>query len=176
MTYASVLSVVPPLHERPPRLPENATDSGLGVPEDGYDLIVHTGVGLEGGLSLEKRGRKTGYRLKDVNGELAPVVGGEPELEQKELTGNAIKEKARLEPETGDKPDGNEKPGIHFERSQIAHEAQCPVPVKRGFAAGYEEFSEELWNPLNIDQVVMHLKGSGFEVITSIRFVLPFHS
>ncbi|GAA6044407.1 hypothetical protein JCM8097_002745 [Rhodosporidiobolus ruineniae] len=43
------------------------------------DLVVHVGVGLQGGVRLEGRARRWGYEREDVNGELAEVEEGEGE-------------------------------------------------------------------------------------------------
>lgn len=58
---------MPLSHSRPP--------IGPGPPE-GYDLILHCGVGYDGGIKLETRGDKTGYRFPDAIGELAPSIIG----------------------------------------------------------------------------------------------------
>lgn len=140
--YSDVLAVVPPLHLRPPQLPKLASNPGLPPPPDGYDFIVHVGLGSRGGLSLEKRGRKSGYPHVDQDGKLAPVISTDAPsapVPQSE----AVRREAEGQ---GSKPHA---PG---------------PPVRRGFAEGYEDFPEELWSTLDIDAIAKHVKSSGGEI------------
>lgn len=153
VVYASVLSEVPLLHLRPPKLPDSVADPGLPPPPEGYDLIIHVGLGARGGLSLEKRGRKEGYLIPDYEGKLAPVIGPY-EKSDKYASGSQVplSDAVRHEIEratggsSGSEPDDPES------------------AVRRGFGKGYEESPDEIWNPLDCDQIVSHLKKTGFEV------------
>lgn len=146
--YSDVLDVVPRLHLRPPQLPAFAVDPGLPPPPKGYDFILHVGLGGRGGLSLEMRGRKSGYPHLDQNGELAPVISTDapqvpvPQSEavRREAEGQGLKPHA---------------PGS---------------PVRRGFAEGYENFPEELWSTLNIGAIAKHVKSS-----SEVYHVCPMH-
>jgi len=79
VTYDAVLSRVPGFHARPPvlALPPGSDDlllSGPPPPDDGYDFILHVGVGMGGGLKIEQLGHKLGYYMADAEGKLAPPV------------------------------------------------------------------------------------------------------
>jgi len=156
VVYASVLSEVPPLHLQPPELPDSVTDPGLPPPPEGYDLIIHVGVGTRGGISLEKRGRKEGYLIPDYEGKLAPVVGpyekgGKDTLGNQVLLSDAIRHEIERASggSSGSEPDDPEN------------------AVRRGFGEGYEEFPDEIWNSLDCDQIVGHLRKTGFEDVRS---------
>ena len=79
-TYSAVLETVPLLHERPPQLPHNLTIAGDPAdrvehpPEEGYDLILHCGVGYDGDIRIEQRAHKSGYSKSDMDGHLAPII------------------------------------------------------------------------------------------------------
>jgi len=80
---------------------------------EGYDLIVHVGVGARGGLGLEKRGRKEGHLIPDYEGKLAPVVGpyekgGKYALGNQVLLSDAIRHKIERASggSSGSEPDG----------------------------------------------------------------------
>ncbi len=49
--------------------------SHLRVPEGGFDVVLHVGVGREGPMRIETRARKSGYRIKDQRDTFAPRVG-----------------------------------------------------------------------------------------------------
>ncbi|KAF7792282.1 hypothetical protein EIP86_003318 [Pleurotus ostreatoroseus] len=76
VTYQAVMSAVPGLHASPPVLPETPEGKPLHPtsPEDGYDFIFHVGVAGRGHLRLEQLAHKHGYRMKDADGQYAPVV------------------------------------------------------------------------------------------------------
>ena len=77
VVYDSVLQIVPGLHARPAVLSEHLdtpTETSLGPPEGGYDLIVHVGVGLPGNLEVEKQAHKLGYTLADCDGKLPSIA------------------------------------------------------------------------------------------------------
>ena len=128
---------------------------------EGYDLIVHVGVGARGGLSLEKRGRKEGYLIPDYEGKLAPVLGpyekaGKYALGDQVLLSDAIRHEIERASggSSGSEPDDPEN------------------AFRRGFGEGYEEFPDEIWNSLDCDQIVAHLKKTGFEVRQLLRSIL----
>ncbi|KAF7321328.1 Proteophosphoglycan ppg4 [Mycena kentingensis (nom. inval.)] len=64
--YQAVLDAVPGFHAQPPILPEKYTPPmTMDPPEDGFDLIIHVGVGRTGGLCAERLAHKTGYAFPD---------------------------------------------------------------------------------------------------------------
>lgn len=93
VTYDAVLSSVPGFHARPPVLAllpgsDDLSLSGPPPPDDGYDFILHVGVGLGGGLKIEQLGHKLGYCMADAEGKLAPPVS-----QGEEAPGDGNKEK-----------------------------------------------------------------------------------
>lgn len=76
VVYQDVMSIVPGLHARPPVLPESPDGDIIlpDPPENGYDFIFHVGVAGRGHLRLEQLAHKHGYRMKDAEGQYAPVV------------------------------------------------------------------------------------------------------
>lgn len=167
VVYSSVLTIVPSLHARPPRLPppeELVTpmqDPGLPVPQDGYDFIMHVGLGRKGGLSIERRGRKEGYFIKDVDGELAPAISTPISTNSR-----ALSEKMR---------EDIQSEAVRFEAQRVSGAAaQAPSvstdpPVRRGFGNKYEDFEDELWTNLDAEELITYLKESGTEVWVSSR-------
>lgn len=155
VTYSAVLSIVPNLHARPPTLPSYGTviDPGLPPPVDGYDFILHVGLGGRGGLSIEKRARKEGYNFKDVDGQLAPVISNSPSPVNDgppKVSEAVSREQERLNGDSQGPPsDGSNK------------------PVRRGFGDDYKDFPAELWSCLNVDGMINHLKSHGSEVRSS---------
>ncbi|CAE6509983.1 unnamed protein product [Rhizoctonia solani] len=64
VTYSAVLSTVPPLHA-----------------SKQYDVILHVGVGLEGGLEIERLAHKTGYNEPDAAGRRCDPINEKPKPE-----------------------------------------------------------------------------------------------
>lgn len=153
VVYASVLSEVPPLHFRPPELPESVANPGLPPPPEGYDFILHVGLGMRGGLKLEKRGRKGGYTIPDYEGKLAPVIGP-----YKNRSENASENQVHL----------SDVVRHEIERATGGSNGAEPDnpenAVRRGFGERYEEFPGEIWNDVDCDEIAAHLKRTGFEV------------
>lgn len=140
--YAEVLSVVPGFHARPPVLaPGNGVPTspltGPPPPPEGYDLILHVGVGRKGGLRVEKQAHKSDYVLADVDDKFAPVI-----LDRKETLEN----------------------GVSVGESAADGKAPVKVRVRRGFGEGYEAFGEELQTAVDAESLVTHLHAIGFEV------------
>ncbi|CAO1618905.1 unnamed protein product [Jaminaea pallidilutea] len=89
--YHSTLDTIPRLHGLKPSSPHARADTDPRGPQDGaqgrgssypegwqvdhpvngFDLIIHVGVGAPGGIKLEQQAHKTGYHLRDAFG-LAP--------------------------------------------------------------------------------------------------------
>jgi pyroglutamyl-peptidase len=144
VAYNTVLELVPPMHQRPPQLPESEDSSGVEPPSSGYDLILHCGVGDEGHIAIEQLAHKCGYELEDVDGRKAPPVC----LEACNKTS---------QPRRRAKGGGGAK------------QAKADESRKRGFGVGYEEFAEEIESVLDADAVAEHLRKNGFEHVESSR-------
>lgn len=91
VVYHSTLDTVPRLHGLKPSSPHARADTDPRGPQDGaqgrgssypkgwkvdhpvngFDLIIHVGVGAPGGIKLEQQAHKMGYHLRDAFG-LAP--------------------------------------------------------------------------------------------------------
>ncbi|EKM54374.1 uncharacterized protein PHACADRAFT_123371 [Phanerochaete carnosa HHB-10118-sp] len=76
MVYQNVLQFASGLHAKPPVLPPpiDPTFAPVYLPPNGFDFIFHIGVAGRGPLRLEKLAHKLGYRMKDAEGQLAPIV------------------------------------------------------------------------------------------------------
>jgi pyroglutamyl-peptidase len=78
---------------------------------------------------LEKLGHKFGYRLKDANGELAPIVERSSETSEDQMP---------VEPSEAEM----------LERQRILGSSGAKLAskdeVQRGFGDGYEDFEEEI--------------------------------
>ncbi|KAG8752650.1 hypothetical protein FRC11_008172, partial [Ceratobasidium sp. 423] len=64
VTYSAVLSTVPPLHT-----------------SKQYDVILHVGVGLAGGLEIERLAHKTGYNEPDAAGRRCDPINEKPKAD-----------------------------------------------------------------------------------------------
>ncbi|KAG8746941.1 hypothetical protein FRC10_003112 [Ceratobasidium sp. 414] len=61
VTYDAVLSTIPPLHA-----------------SKQYDVMLHVGVGLPGGLQIERQAHKTGYNSTDADGKMCDRIDDGP--------------------------------------------------------------------------------------------------
>ncbi|CAE6380576.1 unnamed protein product [Rhizoctonia solani] len=61
VTYSAVLGTVPPIHQ-----------------SKQYDFILHVGVGLSGGVAIERLAHKTGYNQPDAEGRLCDLIRSKP--------------------------------------------------------------------------------------------------
>lgn len=159
VSYQAVLSTVPGLHGRPPALPR-PSDPSVPIPQpppNGFDFIFHVGVAGRGPLRIERLGHKNGYRMKDADGEYAPIV---------HLPKDPIRDSADAELERMERmlvgaslpgPSGAEGPGP-VEVMEIP-----PVP-NRGFGKGYENFPDELSAEIDVPKLIVHLKENGIDV------------
>ncbi|KAI0743936.1 peptidase C15 pyroglutamyl peptidase I-like protein [Daedaleopsis nitida] len=142
VTYQAVLSTVPGLHGRPPVLPR-PNDPNFALPPPpatGYDFIFHIGVAGRGPLRIERLGHKNGYRMKDADGEYAPIV----HLPKDTAGDTAEAELARME--------------------QVV---DIPLPPNRGFGKGYETFPDEISTDVDVPKLIVHLKESGIDHVYS---------
>jgi pyroglutamyl-peptidase len=93
-----------------------------------YKRLIFQVAG-RGPLRLEKLGHKLGYRLKDADGELAPVVERSPEV-----SGNYMVE----EPSEAEMLESQRILGASGVKFSSKDE------VQRGFGEGYEDFDDEI--------------------------------
>ena len=163
VTYPAVLDIVPKLHARPPILPH--TDPLFRhsrPPQDGYDLVIHVGVGRSGGLRVEKRARRWGYWGADADDGLCPI-GRDSERDSSER--DSVQKK--------DGEDGGD--AEDFERERLDDEGETADngndAMRRGFGDAYAEFEDELKTTVNVDGLVDALRSSGFEV--SSIYLIP---
>ncbi|EMD37452.1 hypothetical protein CERSUDRAFT_114097 [Gelatoporia subvermispora B] len=162
VTYQAVLSTAPGFHHRPPILPV-PDDPEFAIPPpppNGYDFMFHLGVAGRGPLRIEKLSHKNGYRMKDSEGQYAPIVvlpkegarePGEPnqELEMERLLGMSSTVTVRG-------PNGGEG-----DKDGVDH------PPNRGFGKGYEGCPEELHTEIDVAKLINYLKETGIETVYS---------
>ena len=156
VSYQAVLSTVPGFHSRPPVLPR-PNDPNFAMPPpplNGYDFVFHVGVAGRGPLRIERLGHKNGYRMKDVDGEYAPVV----HLPKETIIDTAEMELSRMERMlVGSSIAGHPGP----EPSEVV---DIPSPPNRGFGKGYENFPDEISTDVDVPKLIVHLKESGIDV------------
>lgn len=96
---------------------------------------------------METLAHKLGYRMKDVEGQYAPIVHLSDEDEKNVLvSGNTQSNDLRI----GVDRDEGVEPSNH-------------EPI-RGFGKGYEGFANSLCTDLDVSRLIAHLKESGIEV------------
>ena len=159
VSYQAVLSITPGLHGRPPVLPR-PNDPSLAVPPppaNGYDFIFHVGVAGRGPLRIERIGHKNGYRMKDKDGEYAPIV----HLPKDPIGDTAEAELQRMERMLGP-PHSLHGPNHHG--PEVPEVVDIPPPPNRGFGKGYEQFADELSTEVDVPKLIVHLKESGIDV------------
>lgn len=164
LSYATVLSMIPGLHARPPTLPSPTEDDDARYlrlcappPADGYDLILHVGAGRAAGLRVEKRARKAGYRTPDVDCEYAPMTDRTEDID----TAESVAERERL--------------GLtDILEALRAHNSV--EDLRRGFGEGYEMFDDELFTDVDVESLVQHLHDDGFDVSISIISIESLYS
>lgn len=169
VVYQSVLSITPGLHAKPPILPEpdDPAFAPKHLPPNGFDFIFHIGVAGRGPLRLEKSAHKHGYRMKDAEGQYAPVMQlpkepAQSEEEQPALFKSVLPELTiddmplstvvRSRVNDGEHPMGAERP---------AEPEQQPL---RGVGSRYETMPDELYTEVDIPRLIQHLKHIGLEV------------
>ncbi|KAK0561682.1 hypothetical protein OC861_005688, partial [Tilletia horrida] len=102
MHYPAVLDLIPRLHGHEPASPyadpwldpKGAQDQFAGDgraypagyrvrhPVDGWDVILHVGVGKGGKMTLETTARKHGYKARDTDGNFPPPLSQSSPLDQ----------------------------------------------------------------------------------------------
>ncbi|KAM5531646.1 hypothetical protein V8D89_014698 [Ganoderma adspersum] len=161
VSYQAVLSTVPGLHGRPPVLP-SPNDPSFAVPPppaNGYDFIFHVGVAGRGPLRIERIGHKNGYRMKDGDGEYAPIV----HLPKDTIGLDAEAELARMERMLAGAVD---VPGLPMPPGG-AEVVDIPPAPNRGFGKGYETFADELATEIDVPKLIVHLKENGIDQVYS---------
>ncbi|OCH88885.1 peptidase C15 pyroglutamyl peptidase I-like protein [Obba rivulosa] len=164
VTYQAVLNIAPGLHARPPVLPQ-PEDPAFAIPPpppNGYDFMFHIGVAGRGPLRIEKLSHKNSYRMKDAEGQYAPIVvlpkdgareAGEPnqELEMERILGLGISPAVASHGQNGAEG-GND--GVDH-------------PPNRGFGKGYENMPEELHTDVDVAKLIHYLKETGLDNVYS---------
>lgn len=158
VSYQAVLSTTPGLHARPPVLPRPNDPSMVMPPPpvNGYDFIFHIGVAGRGPLRIEKLAHRYGYRMKDADGQYAPVV----HLPKDPRDLAEASEVERMEQFLGlvSSPSAHGPPGAEG-ASDVAE-----IPPNRGFGKRYENFPEEIHTEIDVAKLIHHLKETGIEV------------
>ncbi|EIN11303.1 hypothetical protein PUNSTDRAFT_50363 [Punctularia strigosozonata HHB-11173 SS5] len=147
--YQHVLDEVPTMHTRPPtfkHMPELTPE--IPAPEKGYDFVLHVGVAGRGPLRVERRGHKIGYLMKDITGELPPIVA-KAELTDQEKVELAMAQRHRAANNLDEK------------------EAKVAEVPNRGFGVGYEKMPAELETDINVPKLIHYIKESGMDEIYS---------
>lgn len=186
VTYQAVLATVPGLHARPPVLPE-AGGCDLVMPpppENGYDFIFHVGVAGRGHLRMEQLAHKLGYRMKDADGQYAPVVQitkppppqEQPLSEAEKLEAERLAQQNIVPITDIGPPPGPANlalapppPGVNGDTGDIVPPVvEVEVverPVVRGHGSkAYEGFPDELSTEIDVASLIHSLKESGHTV------------
>ncbi|GJE95443.1 peptidase C15 pyroglutamyl peptidase I-like protein [Phanerochaete sordida] len=170
VVYQSVMQITPGLHAKPPVLPPpiDPAFAPVHLPPNGFDFIFHVGVAGRGPLRLEKLAHKLGYRMKDAEGQYAPIVHvpkdvpKDPEQEVPDFMGKALLPPADLGLPPSGLPKGvvaGDDPHIGDDRPVETPEAQ---PV-RGFGKPYESMPDELYTEIDVPRLILHLKEQGIQ-------------
>jgi pyroglutamyl-peptidase len=150
--YQTVLDDVPLIHTRPPSLHHTSeVIPQIPPPENGYDFVLHVGVAGRGPLRVERRGHKLGYLMKDINGELPPIVA-KAELTDQEKVEQAMAQRHRA--------------ANNLEEKESRSVAEVP---SRGFGIGYEKMPAELETDIDVPKLIRYLKEVGIDVRISIH-------
>lgn len=178
VSYAAVLAITPGLHARPPVLPfpDDPAFAATHLPPNGFDFIFHTGCVGRGPLRIEKNAHKLNYRMKDAEGQYAPIVQLPKEAPQAEPEQDIINIGKPLLPPTPAVP-GNElgPPGASgLPRGVIDHEehlaGERPLVESpehqptRGMGKAYESMPDELYTEVDVPRLIHHLKETGIQV------------
>jgi pyrrolidone-carboxylate peptidase len=143
VSYQAVLDVVPGLHAHPPVIPPpRPEDNMIFVPpptDRQYDFILHVGVAGRGPLRIERQAHRSGYQMKDNDGNYASLT--------------STKDFRRHGPPEGIKliQDYTHDVGI-----------DSIGPPQRGFGDGYDG-PEEMMTQIDATTLVQDLKISGIE-------------
>jgi len=175
VTYQDVLAITPGLHARPPVLP-TPTDPAFApvhLPSNGFDFIFHVGVAGRGPLRIERLGHKLNYRMKDADGQYAPVVQlpkdpapQEPaEMDRMEVSSMLAVPVASIEGPPGPNVFRGALDIVNGERP-VESQQQEHHPA-RGFGKGYEGFADELFTEIDVTRLIYHLKKTGIEQVYS---------
>lgn len=175
VSYQDVLAVTPGLHARPPILPLPADPAFAPVhlPPNGFDFIFHIGVAGRGPLRIERLAHKLNYKMKDEEGQYAPVVQlpkdpapQEPteaeRMEIQRLFAGGVVPVAAIEGPPGPNGFRGVMDVATGERlSESSHHEHQP---NRGFGKGYKTFADELYTEVDVTRLIFHLKKTGIEV------------
>jgi pyroglutamyl-peptidase len=180
VAYQDVLAITPGLHARPPILPPPADPAFMAkhLPQTGFDFIFHVGVAGRGPLRIERLGHKLNYRMKDVDGQYAPVVQLPKDPAPQEPAEAERLEMQRLLAASAVSIDGLPGPNgfrgtmdITIGERVLEPQHQEHQPA-RGFGKGYEGFADELFTEIDVTRLIFHLKKTGIEVCVLLGIVL----
>ena len=173
--YQDVLNVAPGLHAKPPILPppNDPAYEPVHLPQNGFDFMFHIGVAGRGPLRLEKLAHKLGYRMKDAEGQYAPIVQIPKEVPQEQAEPE-IKSLLPPMPSSQDRgppaaPGGISINGLDNGDDDNSGDEARPVETPeaqqpRGFGKGYENMPDELYTEIDVPRLIHHLKETGIQV------------
>jgi len=167
VSYASVLSIVPGLHQRPPVLPP-CDDPFLSIttpPRQGFDLILHVGVAGRGPLRIEKASHKFNYNMKDKDGHLAPVAFVSPTYPVGGMVDPTAAERMARERLNAEKQEKEKLETERLERESPVGKSvsEMPLPIIRGFGEVYREFPDEMQTDIDVEKLIYDIKNAGPE-------------
>ena len=119
-------------------------------PDEGFDVIIHVGVGSSGGIRVETLGHKIGYRHGDTKEDLAPEL-----------------------PLTGETSPENGSTQVEYDPS-VANEELVQDGKLRGFGEGYETYGLEERTDVDVPGIVKWLREKGMGV-GCFSLSLPFN-
>jgi len=162
VSYQAVLAVTPGLHARPPHLPRSNDPTHVmpPPPANGYDFMFHIGVAGRGPLRIEKLSHKNGYRMKDADGQYAPVVHLPKEGPRDAAEASEVE---RMEQFLG----LVSSPSAHGSSGGEGGNENVEIPPNRGFGKGYENFPEEIHTEIDVPKLINYLKETGIEQVYS---------
>ncbi|KAL1744673.1 hypothetical protein HDZ31DRAFT_63890 [Schizophyllum fasciatum] len=160
VSYQSVMDIVPLLHQHPPvfhpSIADQAAHNHVARPQKGYDFILHVGVAGRGPLRVERVAHKFGYNMKDIYGRQAPVVETAPVAVEPDDPGDVPAGVLHIAPPQGESQ--------QIELADPPEPAPIePIRPKRGFGPSYENFQEEVYSDVNINNLIRNMKQQGFE-------------
>lgn len=191
MSYQSVLSIIPGLHSKNPVVPYPTDDPSYIIPPpppQGYDFIFHVAVAGRGPLRLEKVSHKLNYRMKDVEGQYAPIVipppkesNGQSEEDMMEVIAagfHSITSGSYNRPgdDSHNLPPGVQtlaggaitvfgNPGPEGVAEPPAVAENVEVQQHRGFGKGYENMPDELSTDIDVARLIHHLKETSIDQV-----------
>lgn len=191
MSYQSVLSTVPGLHSKNPTVPYPTDDPSYVIPPpppQGYDFIFHVAVAGRGPLRLEKVSHKLNFRMKDAEGQYAPIVIPPPKDQSDEdmmdvvtagfhsISGNYTSHIGDESHDHSGLPPGVQtlaggavtvfgNPGPDGSTETPTVPENVEVQQHRGFGKSYENMPDELSTDVDVARLIHHLKETGIDQV-----------